>query len=83
MITANHKSESPAATGLCATYQNSHTESTPAGKRLATTIAQLALAGHAVHKLETGFLVSRWGQTRHCPDFPALVGFARQIGVKA
>ena len=50
-------------------------------KRLATITARMALAGHAVHKLQDGFLVTRWGMSRHCPDLASLVGFARQLGV--
>ncbi|PKO62386.1 MAG: hypothetical protein CVU24_04230 [Betaproteobacteria bacterium HGW-Betaproteobacteria-18] len=50
-------------------------------KRLANITASLALAGHSVHKLETGFLVSRWGMSKVCPDFASLVGFSRQLGV--
>ena len=80
-MSAAHKSESPAATGLNATFQKSHTEFTPVEKRLATLIAQMALAGHSVHKLQDGFLVTRWGMSRNCPDLASLVGFARQIGV--
>lgn len=51
-------------------------------KREATLIAHFALAGHAVHRLaDGGFLVTRWGQSRHCPDLHALAGFAKQTGV--
>ncbi len=51
-------------------------------KRETTLIAQFALAGHAVHSLaDGGYLVTKWGQARHCPDLHALVGFARQTGV--
>lgn len=50
-------------------------------KRETTLIAQFALAGHAVHSLaDGGYLVTKWGQARHCPDLHALAGFARQIG---
>jgi hypothetical protein len=52
------------------------------GKVTAAVIAQLALAGHAVHHIEDGFLVTRWGITKVCPDLASLVGFARQIGVR-
>lgn len=53
---------------------------TPNQKVQATTIAQLALAGHTVHKIEAGFLVCRWGQTRVCHNLAELVGFARIVG---
>jgi hypothetical protein len=51
-------------------------------KRETTLIAHFALAGHAVHRLpDGGYLVSRWGQSRHCPDLHALANFAKQTGV--
>jgi len=53
----------------------------PDQKRLATTIAELALAGHQVHELESGYLVSRWGLSKFCPDFASLLAFARKVGV--
>ena len=44
--------------------------------------AQYALAGHEVHELaDGGFLVTKWGHSRYCPDLHALAGFARQTGV--
>lgn len=47
----------------------------------ATLIAQFALAGHAVHSLtDGGYLVTKWGQSRHCPDLQALESFAKQTG---
>lgn len=52
-------------------------------KAIANQIARLALAGHQVQRLEDGFLVRRWGMSRHCPDLESLAGFARQIGVKS
>jgi hypothetical protein len=81
-MSAAHKSENPAATGFHATNQNfSAFEFTPEQKRLATIIAQMVMAGHQVHRLEHGFLVTRWGMSRHCPDLGSLAGFARQLGV--
>lgn len=80
-MSAAHKSESPAATGLNANQSNNDTEFTPTEKRLATLIAQFAMAGHQVHKLDDGFLVARWGMSRNCPDLASLVGFARHLGV--
>jgi hypothetical protein len=56
------------------------TDNTPCQKRLATVAAQLVLAGHSVHELDNGgFIVTRWCVTRHCPDFAALVIYARQM----
>lgn len=78
-MSSHHKCESPAATGLNAENQNTHAECTTDQKRLANVIAQLSLAGHEVHKIESGYLVTRWGQSRVCPDLMSLVGFARQI----
>jgi len=79
-MSAPQKCESPAATGQCATNQKTLIDST-AEKSATTLIAKFALAGHQVHRLESGFLVCRWGQTRHCRDLAELVGFARQTGV--
>lgn len=76
-----HKSKNSGGAEFVATNQNTQTECTPVEKRVATLIAQLALAGHSVHKLQDGFLVTRWGMSRNCPDLASLVGFARQIGV--
>jgi len=44
-------------------------------------IAKLEKAGHHVSRLESGFLVTRWGMSRHCPDYAALVNFGRVLGV--
>lgn len=78
---AAHKSESPGATGLHATNQNSPADFTADQKRLATLKAQLACVGHEVYEMaDGGLLVTRWGMSRHCPDLRTLVAFARQIG---
>ncbi len=56
------------------------TVKTPDPKRLATTIAQLAQSAHEVHELaHGGYIVSRSCLSRHCPDFAALVAYARQM----
>ena len=53
------------------------------GKTVATQIAKLALAGHAVHKGKCGdFLVCKYGLSRYCQDFQELKAFARQLGVR-
>jgi hypothetical protein len=53
------------------------------GEAIAAQIAQLALAGHAVHKIaDGGFLVSKCSYTHHAKDFAALQDFARKLGVK-
>jgi hypothetical protein len=62
------------------TITNHTHEFTPQDKRMATVIAQLALAGHQVHRLERGWIVTRWGMTKVCSDLGALVAFARQVG---
>ena len=52
------------------------------GKAVATQIAELALAGHAVHKLQCGdFLVCKYGYSHYAQDFEALLAFARKLGV--
>ena len=51
-------------------------------KAVATLTAQLALAGHTVHKLQSGgYLVCKWNCSYHAKDFKALQAFARQLGV--
>jgi len=53
-----------------------------ADKAVVTLIAQLALAGHAVHQLRGGdFIVCKYGLTRHCQDFSELQEFAKRLGV--
>jgi hypothetical protein len=52
-------------------------------KSIATLSARLTTAGFAVHRLDSGgFLVCRWGMSRHCPDARTLAGFAHQVGVR-
>ncbi|MBK6867601.1 MAG: hypothetical protein IPG98_06615 [Burkholderiales bacterium] len=80
MIGTTKKAQSPAATGLSA---NENTSSDIVGaKRETTLIARFAMKGAAVHRLaDGGYVVAQWGMSRHCVDFAALVGFARQMGV--
>jgi len=52
-------------------------------KAIATQIAQLAIAGHAVHALaKGGYLVCKYGHTFHADDFAELQAFARRLGVQ-
>lgn len=37
-------------------------------KRFATLAARAALAGHTFSKVKTGYMLSRWNQTRHFID---------------
>lgn len=56
----------------------------PDGKAIATEIARLALAGHAVHQLtDGGYPVSKYSYTHHAKDFAALQDFARKLGLPA
>jgi hypothetical protein len=49
----------------------------------ATLIAQLALAGHTVHKGHFGdFTVCKYGLIRYCQDYAELQTFAKELGVK-
>ncbi len=51
-------------------------------KAEATQIAELALAGHIVHKGKSGdYLVCKYGLCRYCQDFEELQVFARKLGV--
>ncbi len=52
------------------------------GKAIATQIARLALADHAVHKGSAGdFTVCKYGSSRYRQDFVDPQTFARQLGV--
>jgi hypothetical protein len=86
-MSEGHKSECPAGTGHIAdktTDTQIFSGLEIPGKREATLLAQFALAGHSVHRLaDGGFLVCRHGYVKHCPDLPALAGFARQTGVRS
>lgn len=54
----------------------------PTEKAIATQIALLALAGHAVHKSRCGdFIICKYGITKYCQDFDALQAFSRKLGV--
>jgi hypothetical protein len=53
-----------------------------ADKAEATIFAGFALRGFSVYKAADGFLVNRWGLTRHCPDLETLSAFAKQVGVE-
>jgi len=53
----------------------------PDAKAIATQIAWLALHGHHVIKGTNGdFTCCKFGLSKHCADFAALVGFARKVG---
>ncbi len=94
MITA-HKAKSPGGAGPCATNEKQPADSTADAtekiaaldsarreKEVASLIARLALAGHAVTRGRNGdFLVSRWNLSRYCQDASALLEFARRVGV--
>jgi hypothetical protein len=49
---------------------------------VATLVAAFVDAGHAVHVVADGWLVCRWGMTKHCPDARALAAFGRACGVR-
>jgi len=56
--------------------------STTDQKAIATLIARLALAGHAVHKGKHGdFTVCKYGMSRYCQDAAELEAFAKKLGV--
>ena len=55
----------------------------PDSKAIATQIANLTIAGHAVHRIANdAFLISKYGMTHHAENFGALKAFARKLGVK-
>ncbi len=54
---------------------------TPDHKAEATLMAQLALAGHAVHRAaDGGYLACRHGCIKFCRDLAELQAFARLVG---
>lgn len=56
----------------------------PDPQATAALIEQLQAAGHDVRQDRSGgFLVSRWGMTRHCLDAESLQAFAKQLGMTA
>lgn len=81
---ALQKTQSPVAAGQSAGQEAEApivVQPADLGKAEATLMAQLALRGHATHKLTSGgFLVVRQGCSRHCSDIEALEAFARQVG---
>lgn len=87
MKSAHRKSETRLAGRVIAKNTQENTaeilpETADASKREQSLIAKFALCGHAVHRLaDGGFLICRWSYSRHVPDYPALVGIARQMGV--
>jgi hypothetical protein len=57
-------------------------EQAPSGKSIATEIARLALAGHAIHKGSAGdFTVCKYGLAKYFQDFAELQAFSRKLGV--
>lgn len=70
----------PASQDLKANDSKFFAKSEP--KAIFTLIAQFALAGHAVHKGQSGdFTVSKYCLSRYCQNFAELQDFARQLGV--
>lgn len=53
---------------------------TTAHKAEATLMAQLALAGHAVHRADGGYLACRHGHVKFCRDLAELEKFAVLVG---
>ncbi len=52
-------------------------------KAIATQVAHLAIAGHAVHHLaDGGYLVCKFVNTHHAQDFEGFEAFALRLGVK-
>jgi hypothetical protein len=92
MFDANTMKEAPGATnskGLTTDTNSPDSAShgcinqAPDDKAIARQIANLAMAGHAVHKLaDSGFLVCKYGHTFHAFEFAELQAFARRSGVK-
>lgn len=60
----------------------SRADSSPEPHRLTSLFTQFESVGHTVYQIvPTGFIVSRWGYTRHCPNLYCLATMARQMGL--
>jgi hypothetical protein len=71
------------ATALPETQAEAAERTRLADKRLSTVRAELAMKGIAAHVVEDGFLIERWGYSRHVPTIEALEAFAVQVGARA
>jgi hypothetical protein len=69
---------------LPATLAEAQERARLADKRLATVRAELAMKGIAVHVVDDGFMVQRWGYSKFLPPgLAALEAFAVQVGARA
>lgn len=65
------------------THKVDSATTTQHSKAIVTLVAELALAGHAVHKLRgSDFLVCKYGYSHYAQDFDALQVFASKLGVR-
>lgn len=81
-MNAGNKSENRAATRFNA-KQSTDTADSTAEKAATLLIAAMAMKGHDVARLpDGGFLICRWGLTKHCWSLAELENFAQQIGVR-
>lgn len=54
----------------------------PDPKTIANLIGKLQAAGHDVRQDRSGgYLVTKWGMTRHCIDAESLQAFGKQLGM--
>ena len=83
-MTARQKWESPAATEICATHENTDRLIVPQpgtnGRYFATLRAQFALRGHRLERSTHGFYAEKWGMVRWLADLPAAQQFLIVIG---
>ena len=72
------------AQGFQKETQNRHSAiSTPSAKDITTLQAEFALAGHQLIVGKSGdFMVTRWGLSKHLPDWPAVQQFAKLVEVR-
>lgn len=85
MIYANNR-KAPGATNTKGLTTDTNKLNSATGERhskaIATQIAELALAGHVVHKGQSGdYLACKHGMNQYCQDLEALQSFARKLGV--
>lgn len=54
-----------------------------ARKSFKTMQARAALAGHTLTQVSTGFMLSRWSQSKHCPDLATVEVLLDRMGAKS
>lgn len=53
-----------------------------ASKSFKTLQARAALAGHTLTQVNTGYMLSRWSHSKHCPDLATVEVLRERMGVR-